>query len=110
MRQEPERSDRLSDLSYRALEHAPGERGAVLDAACRGDDSLRREIDSLLAYDLRYTNGAVVEDDASARRAGQPRAHERVSLDEFQGCHEVAGLGVRRAVRRPEECDEGALP
>src|SRR4029434_518821 len=33
-----------------ALDRQPGERAAFLDAACAGDDALRREVDSLLSY------------------------------------------------------------
>ena len=37
-------------LYHAALERAAGERAAFLIEACAGDDVLRREVESLLAY------------------------------------------------------------
>jgi serine/threonine protein kinase len=45
----PERWQQLKGLFHRALELAPVERGAFLDQACAEDESLRQEIDALLA-------------------------------------------------------------
>jgi hypothetical protein len=47
----PERRDRISSLHDAALACAPAERGAFLTEACEGDDDLRREVESLLAYE-----------------------------------------------------------
>ena len=50
------KSNRLQQVEalYRAaLEREPAERGAFLDEACAGDEELRGEIESLLAYDER---------------------------------------------------------
>jgi serine/threonine protein kinase len=44
----PERWQRIEQIYFAALARAPGERAALLDEACRGDEALRREIDSLL--------------------------------------------------------------
>jgi len=41
----------VDGLFQAALEIDPNERAAFLDQACAGDDSLRREVDSLLDYD-----------------------------------------------------------
>ncbi len=41
----------IEDLYHAALDRAPGERAAFLDAACDGDSALRQEVESLLAYD-----------------------------------------------------------
>ncbi len=46
---EPERWREIERLYYAALERAPEERAAFLEAACAGDESLRREVASLLA-------------------------------------------------------------
>ena len=40
--------NRISALYHQALARAPDERGAFLRAACEGDESLRREVESLL--------------------------------------------------------------
>lgn len=42
--------NRIADLYHAALEHPPDERTVFLDAACDGDDALRREVESLLRY------------------------------------------------------------
>jgi eukaryotic-like serine/threonine-protein kinase len=44
----PERWQQIKDLLATALELAPAERTAYLDQNCRGDDSLRREVEILL--------------------------------------------------------------
>ena len=46
-----ERRDLISGLYHAALERPPGERAAFLDEACDGDEALRQEIESLLAYE-----------------------------------------------------------
>src|SRR5690242_8455329 len=43
-----ERWKRINDLFQSAVERAPGERAAFLDEACRGDEGLRGEVESLL--------------------------------------------------------------
>jgi eukaryotic-like serine/threonine-protein kinase len=45
----PERWQQLDELFHAALERAPEERAALLDEACAGDESLRKEVDALLA-------------------------------------------------------------
>jgi eukaryotic-like serine/threonine-protein kinase len=49
---EPDRRHRsLSDVYHSALEKSPAERDAFLTEACAGDDALRQEVESLLAYE-----------------------------------------------------------
>jgi class 3 adenylate cyclase/tetratricopeptide (TPR) repeat protein len=45
----PERWRRIKELFHAAVELAPAERGALLDANCAGDDEARAEVESLLA-------------------------------------------------------------
>ncbi len=45
----PERWRQIDRLYQAALERDAAERGAFLDEACRGDEELRREVESLLA-------------------------------------------------------------
>jgi serine/threonine protein kinase/Tfp pilus assembly protein PilF len=49
----PERYRHIEELYHAALEHSPAERMAFLDQACGRDESLRKEVESLLAYDER---------------------------------------------------------
>ena len=45
----PENWPRVKEIVGEALEHAPDQRAAFLDAACAQDAGLRKEVDSLLA-------------------------------------------------------------
>ena len=45
----PENWQQLDQLFHSALEHEPSERAAFLDEACGGDDSLRKQVEALLA-------------------------------------------------------------
>src|SRR5262249_60480683 len=49
----PEQWGQIEQLYHAALERAPDERTAFLDAACKDDQDLRQEVKSLLAYDER---------------------------------------------------------
>src|SRR5436309_16107644 len=48
----PERRQQVDNRYRSARERKPGERGAFLAEACRGDEDLRREVESLLAKDV----------------------------------------------------------
>lgn len=52
----PDRWKQIDDLLEAALERLPVERAAFLDSACAGDESLRREVVSLLNADARAGN------------------------------------------------------
>src|SRR5262245_24627405 len=47
----PERWQEIKRLYLTALEKEAAQRAAFLDQVCAGDDDLRREIESLLAYE-----------------------------------------------------------
>jgi len=47
----PERWQRMKGVLYEALELPPAQRAKFLDRACSGEDSFRREVDSLLSSD-----------------------------------------------------------
>jgi len=71
------KSKRLHEVEalYRAaLERDPAERQAYLDEACAGDEELRREIESLLAYDERasqFLETPAMEVEAKSMAAGR---------------------------------------
>jgi serine/threonine-protein kinase len=46
-----DRGQRVSDLYHRALARAPEERAAFLAEACKGDEALREEAESLLEFE-----------------------------------------------------------
>jgi len=47
----PDRHNRISDLYHAAVQRAPAERAPFLNAACADDETLRQELESLLAYE-----------------------------------------------------------
>jgi eukaryotic-like serine/threonine-protein kinase len=49
----PQRLQQIEELYHSARDREPGQRGAFLAEACRGDQELRREIESLLAQNER---------------------------------------------------------
>src|SRR6266446_7084147 len=53
---EPERWQQINDLFQSAAERAPEERAAFLDQACHGDESMCREVESLIASYERAEN------------------------------------------------------
>ena len=71
----PERERRIDDLFYSALEREPAEREAFLRVGCAGDESLRREVESLLAAHEKV--GDFIEEPAAAD-AGRILADRRV--------------------------------
>ena len=52
----PERWREIEKLYHAALELDEDRRPAFLDQACAGDEALRRELESLLAFDKRAEN------------------------------------------------------
>jgi hypothetical protein len=49
----PKRWKQIDELAQAALERGGVERAVFLDQACGGDDSLRREVESQIAYQLQ---------------------------------------------------------
>lgn len=85
----PERWRQVEQLYHQALEQEAGSRAAFLIEACRGDEDLRREVESLLAaadYDDTFLEAPAVQVEAKARiveesrfdLAGRTVSHYRV--------------------------------
>jgi Tol biopolymer transport system component/predicted Ser/Thr protein kinase len=49
----PERWKQIEQLYHSSLKQEPGQRATFLQAACDGDEGLRREVESLLAFEQR---------------------------------------------------------
>ena len=77
---EQERWNRIERLYHSAREKQPGERDAFLKEACAGDESLRREVESLLG--CRPEAEEFIESPArrSTRFIGLSKAASRSSL------------------------------
>ena len=85
----PERWQQVERLYHATLEKEAGERAAFLEEACAGDESLRREVESLLAYEgeaegfiespaLEVAARMMAEGQVPAASAGQIIGHYRV--------------------------------
>jgi serine/threonine protein kinase len=76
------RLQRVEDIFHQAAELAPDARSAFLDETCGVDESLRREVESLLAHDSKNGNtfAGLAQDDAP-----QTIAHYRISGKLGQG-------------------------
>lgn len=71
----PERWQQIDSLFHSALEREPEERAAFLDEACAGDESLRKQVEALLAAD------------EEGCRPGPPEPNVLVRSSEFAGEH-----------------------
>src|SRR5262245_31140439 len=56
MLMKPERWQQVEQIYHSALEHEANQRAAFLAAACAGDQTLRREVESLLAHQSQAEN------------------------------------------------------
>ncbi len=65
----PDRWQQIDELFHAVAERAPHERAAFLDEACAGNDSLRREVESLLSADAAAEEMATAK--LPARVAGE---------------------------------------
>lgn len=87
----PERWQQLEPLYHAALERESGARAAFLDEACAGDAELRREVESLLAYEQRTAHFLTSPPDAVA--AEMLAAEQRPSpLGKSQGHYQILSL------------------
>jgi eukaryotic-like serine/threonine-protein kinase len=106
----PKRWQTIEDLFHRALEKEPGSRSSFLQEACGEDESLRKEVESLLRYqtqshispeapDANWVARAMRESQARCLIGRQLGAYQIVSLlgeGGFSGA-----TGGRLVSRRP---------
>src|SRR5437870_7532620 len=78
----PERWEQVAQLHRAALEHGASERAAFLQEACAGDEGLRREVESLLAYERQaeaFIEAPALEVAAQQFAEGQAESAKRQS-------------------------------
>src|SRR5436190_15398114 len=84
----PERWQQLDELFHAALEHEPATRATFLDAACAGDESLRKQVEALLrAHDQA---GTFIENDA-LQLAARAMANDQDLQGNIPAAGEVLG-------------------
>ena len=93
----PERWHRVKELFESALERAPDERPAFLDHACDGDESLRREVESLLAsYEEgeSFMESPAVASAAESLAGSQSESPIRQTVGHYQVVREIGSGGM----------------
>ncbi len=89
----PERWEKIEQLYHDALERAANQRAAFLDEACAGDESLRREVESLLDFQTRV--GEFIEAPAlqvAAELLAQEKQSAQVSAGALLGPYQLLSL------------------
>src|SRR5512145_3232877 len=85
----PERWKLIDELAQAALDRGDAEREAFLDEACKGDDSLRREVESQIAYQqhasrfledpaFNHVADLMADPQAETEMEGQTISHYRI--------------------------------
>ena len=88
----PEQFQRIKELFQAALEQEPEQRAGFLDQACQGDDSLRQELDSLLAS--HQQEDGVLETALLAAEPRKLKPGQRVGPYEIESEIGQGGMGV----------------
>lgn len=100
---DPARWQRVKDIFPAVVDLPPADRAAVLDAHCRGDDVLRREVESLLASDtppgadapIAHAVDAAIATAAAGVVPGQRVGPYRILREIGQGGMATVFLAVR---------------
>src|SRR5438128_2661811 len=92
-----ERWQHVKEVLHHALERKPGERAAFLAEACAGDESLREEVEALLASHEQagsFFEKPVAEEAARVFGADQAQSRAGQSLGPYQIISQLAVGGM----------------
>jgi len=85
-----DRWQQIEELCQSALDREPAQRNAFLQEACRGDEALRREVESLLTY---HTDGQRILDRPALQVVAEKLAEEPPTLlGKSLGPYQVVGV------------------
>src|SRR5438128_10889823 len=87
-----ERYRQIEELYHKALEREPGERAAFLEQACREDEELHREVESLLGYDERAARFIETPADDVAAAAMLAAEQKQSMLGHTIGLYQILSL------------------
>src|SRR5712692_5790469 len=83
----PERWQQVKEIFQSALERAPGERSAFLSEACGADESLRKEVESLIASHEK--DGSFIDSPAYEAAAGMLASDPELTVGQRIGHYEI---------------------
>ena len=83
----PERWQQVKEIFQSALERAPGERSAFLANACGGDESLRKEVESLIASHEK--DGSFIDSPAYQGAAEMLEGDQELKAGQTIGHYEI---------------------
>ncbi len=98
---EGERWQRIREVFEETLEHATQERSAFLDQACTGDESLRREVESLLVADAN--EDTFLQDRRDPADGADPMLGRRIGPYQVERRLGSGGMGVVYLALRADE-------
>src|SRR5256885_16934760 len=83
----PERWQKVKEIFQSALDRAPYERSAFLANACGGDESLRKEVESLIAAHEKH--GSFIDSPAYEGPAAMLADDQQLTVGQTVGHYEV---------------------
>src|SRR5215472_15105613 len=93
----PEQWKKIDELVRATLELRPADRPAFLDSECKGDADLRREVESLIAYQedaSSFLQSPAIKDAAVLMAAAQSPAFEGRTISHYHLTRKIGEGGM----------------